>query len=537
MRIAPLLLVGLCLLLFTASATTDLALPGPQDDEVKHGALAVDLLRPPFPYSRDYTLRLGDQPLPFGISPHSGAFKSYLLWPLFALFGPTVELNRGLSIFWGLLILIFSYRFLAEHAGRWPALVAIFFLALDSSFIFYSKLDEGPVVEILLWMVICLWSFARFGRTRQWEYLTIGLIAAVLGMYSHITFIWFVLPCFLAVPILFFKELRTLLNKRVLPLFIPAALCFLAIFFYWCIGNRRLLSNQPPGWTGVFVIFERLATQGGIVPEIFFGRFMNKNLPIPGIQTRPLTDLFLIASVPFLAYRQGLKSRFLRFCFLVALMMLGGIAFTPMGTVGSSMYRFHRLMPFYLFLIFFAGTSVYEAILSFVRFKREPWHVRLIALGLLLLALFSLGGQVALKWELDRAIRRMGGKGFWSDGIYSVAETLERGKWEKTICFDWGYASLVLLGKGKIPLGIPPWDVYTASDDERLRRLSQMMQKASPQVLFLLNPVRKYKGSVSVQELHETAEGIRKKVRLEYLFHDREGDPIYAAYTIHDAAY
>ena len=531
MRALHLLLLGLCLLLFTRLATTDLALPGPQDDEIKHGALAVDLLRPPFPHSRDYALRLGDQPFPFGITPHAGALKSYLLWPFFALFKPSVEIVRIFTIFLGLLVLVFSYLFLLEHAGRWPAFFAVLLLSLDASFIFYSKLDEGPIIEQLLWFVVCLWTFGRFGRTRQMGYFVVGLVASIFGIYSHITFIWFVVACCLALPLCFPQELRTLSKRSTLTLAIPAALCVLIVFLYWYIGERgRFLVDEPHGLSGILVMFERLSTMGGIVPEVLFGRSTNRNLPVLGIETRPLTDIFLIASVAFLLCCGGMKSKFLRFLFLTSAIYLVEVSVTPKGL---NMLRYHRMMPFYIFLIFLAGIAISQNGKILKHFRNEFPGSVIVSFVIFFLAVTSIGGQVSLTQEAIREIRQTGGKGFWSDSIYAVAETLKGKKWETTVCLDWGYTSLVLLGKGKIPLSKPTWNIYTVNEETKLQILSQMIRGASPQVLFLLNLMKKPRGGVTVQEFQEVTQRVDKKLEREYVFYDRKGELLYAAYTVH----
>jgi len=79
MQTFHLCLLGLCLLLFTSFATTDLALPGPQDDECVHACLAMDMMHPPYPFGH-YRLRIGNHPFPFGVDSHTGALKAYMLW-------------------------------------------------------------------------------------------------------------------------------------------------------------------------------------------------------------------------------------------------------------------------------------------------------------------------------------------------------------------------------------------------------------------------------------------------------------------------
>ena len=525
--ILHLFLLGLCLVLFTYFATTDLALPGPQDDESHHAVLAIDLLRPPFPYSPHYTLHFGRQPFPFGVCPHAGALKAYLLWPLFAFWGPSVELARSLNIFFGLLALAFCFSFVLGHFGHFAAFCATLLLALDSSFIFYSKIDESSVIEQIFWLFVLLWAFGRFYRNQRLRDLGIGLSAGILGTYNHITFIWFLVAS-LFVGVLFFpRELSKLFKKKAVYLVIPGALLILTIFFYWLIGGRKLLFTRPPGVLGAFVMFERLSTAGGVLPDVLSGRFTDI-LFIPGIRIRPLTDVLLIVCPLFLLYQGAFRSRVMRFLFLVAGVILLEISLTPR----TFTLRIHRMFFVYIFLILLAGVAVAQSGKVLKNFKAHPTKFSLISLGVVLLTIASIIGQVSLKQEADRRIRQTGGKGFWSDGIYTVAEALEREKWENTVCLDWGYASLIFLTQGEMPLSPMPWSIYV-DQKTKWAKLIQLVHETSPRTLFLLKPSRK-PGSpaVTLQEFKEAVQESGKEARLEHLFCDREGDPLYMAYTI-----
>jgi len=322
-----LLLLGLCLFLFTASATTDLALPGPHEDESYYPSIAIDLMRPPYPFGH-YRLHLGDQPFPFGQSPHVGALEAYLQWPLFGLFGPSVPLARLFTISLGLLVLVFCYLFLSEHFGLWGAFCATLLLSLDSSFIFYSKLDAGPIVEKLLWMLICLWVFGRWVRVHRTRYLIAGILAGVFGIYSHIAFIWFTLACFGAGLLFYRDEIFRLCKRPAVYIVIPGTVCFFAIFFYWLIGDQILLSKGPPGFSGAFVMFERVSVLGGIIPDVLLGGY-SRAIPILAFKTRPITDLFLFASTLFLICYYGKRSKFMRYLFFVAGIIFLEISWTP----------------------------------------------------------------------------------------------------------------------------------------------------------------------------------------------------------------
>jgi len=522
MQAFHLLILGLCLLLFTASATTDLALPGPQDDECVHACLAIDLMRPPHPFSKAYTLHLGNQPFPFGVDPHTGALKAYMLWPFFSLFGPSVEVMRLFTISLGLLTLLFCYLFAREISGPWPAFFSLLLLSLDSSFLFYSKLDAGPIMEQLLWMMVALWSFTQWRKRQRSFYLLLILLSGLFGIYSHITFIWFLSACFVAALLCFPKEALRLFQRPAVYLVIPTTLCMLAIFLYWLVGEKVLLSREPPGFVGASIMLERVSVLAGIIPDVFLGKLTPHLSPLM-MKVRPPTDIFLASSAVFLLCRYRRQTDLVRFLFLVAGIMFLEISWTP----GDFVYLPHRMMVFYLFLIFFGGLAIAQSLHLLRNFKTQPFWLKAASSGILLLAFLSISGQLLLKQEADQKIRQTGGRGFWADEMYPIAETLKRGKWEKVICLDWGIRRpLFLLTKGELFLTEPLWGIPA---DEKVKQeiLLQIVQQASPHTLFLLKP----EGGV-VPKLREVAREISRRIRLEQIFRDRGGDPLCMAYTV-----
>ncbi len=524
MRILRLCLIGLCLALFTASATTDLGLPGPHDDEIYYACVALDLLRPPHP-SGEYTLHIGNRPLPFGTSPHTGAFESYLLWPLFTLFGPRVELARLFTVFLGAVTLLFFYFLAQERFGFWGSFFALLLLSLDASFLFYSKLDCGPILEQLLWTFLLFWSFFQWQRGGERRYLFLMGTGALLGIYNHIAFIWVGIAFGVAAFLFYRRDILRLFKRPVLFFVFPCLSMFLVIFLYWLFGQREWLLRDIPGFKGTFVMFERLSTMGGLLPDILLSRRM-KTLP-SWEMPRPLTDIFLIVSLFYFFYAKGRHSKEAWFLLCVSGLLLLQMALTPGGFVIFP----HRMMVFYVFLVLFSGAAVSHACQVLGRMKSKPTLSRVASIGILLLALLSIGGQIALKQKGDRHIRHHGGKGHWSDGIYVVAETVEREGWEEIVCLDWGQRPLFLLTGGRLPIGSRPWEI-TVSPPIKSRLLSQMLREANSQTLFLVNPVRRFVGGVTIEELETAVKQTGKTLKREYLFHDREGEPIYAAYTV-----
>lgn len=513
MRAFHLSLVGLCLILFTASATNDLALPGPHVDEMAHACLALDMTRPPHPFSRDYTLHIGAQPFPFGVDPHTGALKAYLLWPLFALFGPSVELVRLFTIFLGLTTLLFFYLFCRDIFSRWPAFWGLLLLSLDSSFIFYSKLDAGPIVEQLLWMMTGLWSFFKWRNSPRLFYLFLGLSSGLLGIYSHVAFIWFILAFSFALWGIRKEEFKRLFGKETLPWVIFFSILSLTIFIYWLIQQSlHFPYGQLAGIRDVVLMFERLSTCAGIVPEVLRGYWSEQSCPVQ-MDTRPLTDFFFVSVLLFLWRYHWTKRVQFFFLFLGA-----GVVQMALTPENLGIYP-HRMMLFYIFFPFLSGVAVQRAWMILQSPNSFFGIKRIISTVLLLLFFFSVIGQCTLTQEAIRAIRETGGRGFWSDATYALAEYLKKERWKRIICLNSGF-------KGR--LSIPLRMEVLIEEVYQIEQLKEEMEGAkTPETLFLI-----YNDKVSTTMFEQAAREIGGRPLLDRIFKQRGRWPVYLVYRL-----
>jgi len=218
----------------------------------------------------------------------------------------------------------------------------------------------------------------------------------------------------------------------------------------------------------------------------------------------------------------------MRYLFFVAGIIFLEISWTP----GDFVFLPHRMMAFYIFLIFFGGIAVAQSCKVLKNFKDQSIGLRMTSFGILLLAFVSILGQVALKQEADEKIRQTGGKGFWSDAIYRVAYFVEQGGWEETVCLDWDLRRpLFVLTKGEILLTAPLENIATNPTMKR-QMLGRLIQEASPRTLFLLYPEQIWRDGVDMKDFRMAAQNIRRELKLEQVFLDREGEPLYFAYTV-----
>lgn len=402
--------------------------------------------------------------------------------------------------------------------GVWPACWALLVLSLDSAFIFYAKLDVGPITEKLMWMMLCLWTLSEWGRSRKYPYLFVGLMGAAIGMYSHISFIWFILASSSSLFLLFRKEIRTLPGKRDRFSIGIAAVLLSTFFLYWLIGARDLLRLPILGFSGTLVLLQRLATEAGGIPDILGERFREL------IRVRPISDLFFVVSTVFLL--SSVRDRAVKFILILMSFLLIQISLTP-GAIPA-----HRVMLLYIFFPMVAGLSIEKSIRSLCS-GGDDRIVKWFFSGIVVvLAILSLGGQLLLTKEVTRAIKTSGGTGVWSDEIYHLAEYLKKGKWKKVVCVDWGFRkNLFLLTKGEVLLEEPLWEWEDAQKmEEDLKRMSRGAERGT---LFLLHPEVYWVGGYPTVEQFEEivrqsgATAVRQKT-----FYEKNGKPVYFVYVI-----
>jgi hypothetical protein len=191
-------LVALALAYFAVMATRQIALPGLYFDEVLQvrPALGGPVARRVFG-------------IPLLNIPYIGALKTYIYFPIFALFGVSPETIRLPTIFISLLTLIVTFKLARLHFRPLYSALLVLLMAVDPIFIFMSKADYGPIVLMMFFKMLVLYFFFRFIRTSLLRYLWGVAIACGLGLFNEFNFIWFVLALLVAAVVVYRKELRS----------------------------------------------------------------------------------------------------------------------------------------------------------------------------------------------------------------------------------------------------------------------------------------------------------------------------------------
>jgi hypothetical protein len=130
--------------------------------------------------------------VPVLLMDYIGALKAWLYWPIFKLFGvsvwsirlPVVLLTAG-GLWW-----------LAGVVRReWGAAMAVlvaFLLALDASFVHYTRFDTGPNAIELFLKIATVAGWLRFVATGRVRYVVGVGGALLLGLFNKLNFVWYI---------------------------------------------------------------------------------------------------------------------------------------------------------------------------------------------------------------------------------------------------------------------------------------------------------------------------------------------------------
>ena len=236
--------------IYLCCSLVHLELPGLHYDEVLFANAAMGNVDGSFVA---WEIHIGRSKLPVMLMPYIGALKAYLYAPIFAIFKPGVIAVRLPTVILGLLTLILTFVVVKPWLGEKVALVTLFLLASDPTFIFTNKLDWGPAALMMVLRMASLYLLQRWlVAAKPWLLALAGLLLG-LGIYEKVIFIWFVAALLIAFPICFWQRVKSPMSLRALSLFLGCFVlgcCPLIAYnlrFHWMTLNNPNKLNLSPG--------------------------------------------------------------------------------------------------------------------------------------------------------------------------------------------------------------------------------------------------------------------------------------------------
>ena len=239
LRVALLLCVA-----FFAFGCVFMPYTGAQYDEV----LFASPIYPP--HIGEFFLETPIGKLPVMVMTYVGAVKTWLLWPLLKLFGPSHVVMRLPMLVAATVSIFLFFLALRRLVTPWIAVLATALLATDVNYLLTSVFDWGPVALQHLFLTFALYGGIRFAQERQRRWLIAACFAVGLGLWDKAISIW-LLGGFGAALLLVYPRQMWQLAKSPRTV-VPAVLAFVLgcsplIYYNWVKPLKTFTSDVSVG--------------------------------------------------------------------------------------------------------------------------------------------------------------------------------------------------------------------------------------------------------------------------------------------------
>jgi hypothetical protein len=455
---------------------------------------------------------------PVMILSYLGALKTWLYWPFVDSLSAALIRLPGIAL--ATVSLICAVLLAARLYGRSAAVLTALLLAVDPTFLFYQRLDWGPVAINICLRTVSLLLLVQWREDGgDWRLPVAGLLLG-LGLYDKLTFAWYLLGLLLALGV----------THRDWPRPRLSVLAFSALAF--CVGALPLLSynlifslasfrEQPlmvHGASWVATVLHRLALMENVLSGEALYWNVNQHdlsctLPAPACfairVVRAATPALVAVGFLLAATWRGL-GRHLPTRLLLAL--VGSTAFFLVTVARVGPHHVPILLPFTHVLL--AGLAVSLAA------RGRAWRTAIACTVAVMVA-----GQLGTSLATAASFRTTCGRGLWSGAVYALADEVARTPARAVYVADWGIAA-------QLRALVPDADVHEVAfaleeaPDER-------------QVDDVLAEVRDHAGLLVLHDPHATEfavarrraiAGLRAMGVAPHAVHrlaDREGSPVF----------
>jgi 4-amino-4-deoxy-L-arabinose transferase-like glycosyltransferase len=529
------ILISIAIFLFFSLSC--LELPGLHYDEANFADAALGKVKDGFVA---YHIEIFGKKLPLMVMNYIGAVKSALYAPIFRIFGTGVISVRAPVIVIGSITLLTSFLLYRSMFGGRIAVIGLLLFAADPTFIFSNKLDWGPVSLMLALEVASLYFLWRWKAEKKRIFLGFAGFILGLGLYNKIIFIWYITAVFCALLLLFREDLKQLLRRSNLILFLPALIlgCFPLIVFNIDIplgtfrhqqvapkrGNEifnhgyHLFRGTLDG-SGVFYFInqEELTAPSSIIQTDTTEEkrsWIRSLAGLPWIARSPL-PLFLAGSMALIlalwSFRRLRRKK--EILFLMTQLAVGGTLICLAPQAGGA----HHAMVIYPFVFGIVAFAIGE--LGFLLAKSKANIAAAVFLLPLLLS------QMIVDVRYLASFPETGGVGNWSDAIYELSDFVRLHPEKNTILMDWGFGNqFSLLGGKKLRK-----EDFICVDGNPEICMESLLARTDSLLVFHIPPFETRPLFESFKQVLETHPN---KVRLLKTFFQRDGRPIYAVFEV-----
>ncbi len=531
--------------LFLALTLYQIDLPGLHYDEAFEVVPAMQLLKgQPVNAFRESALPLFGKEFPLMTQDYIGALNTYGSLPFLLIGGVSVASLRGYAIAVGLLTLLLVYGFTAELSGRrWGGLIAVTLLAVNPTFIFWTR--QGIFVTAITAAigVAAAWSWLRWQRRRNFRYALLGAFLFGLGLYAKLLFVWLIVALFIALA-LFNSKLKikpeTKNLKQLFYLLLAGALGMWPLLVYNLQTGgtfKNVGQNSATSYYGVdnlAVLSNLTARIKQLVTLLNSGHFwylgqVHRNPLYPlifglafivalwlGVRYKKTTPLIPFAVIGLVVLQSIVTVSALWITHFALIMVWPAIALATVSvtiydtsTALSTGLRFTQIRPF-------ANSPIRK-------FAHSLFTIH-YSLFIIIALLFT--SEACTTWRYHRVLTFSGGLSAHSDAVYDMADWLDQNVAGPVVAMDWGLsAPVTYLTGGRIT----PIEVfgYSWGDASRFQQIIAPHLKPKTSIFLWRSPDETiFHRSAEFQALYKPL-GLEEDI-LE-AFYERSGRPVYGA--------
>jgi 4-amino-4-deoxy-L-arabinose transferase-like glycosyltransferase len=352
--------------------------------------------------------------IPLMIFPYTGALKSWLYDPIFAVLGTSTTKIRLPAVLIASAGLLLLYPALRDLVNRSVAALAVVALCFDNSIFWLTRDDVGPSAISLFLECAAVFCVARLAGTRRLRWVVLLLAVLGLGVFNKLNFIWIVNAAAAVSVVIVVRQRRSLrkdwrmLATWAIGLAILYA-CFGLYYFTNHIGSidARTFQGSLLGYTWP----QFSAGTAAIISGTWFYDYALKSLSPNYVVVWVVLALFALGLLASITYRRTRNLAIAGFGLATIVIAVQNLI-TPQATAGW------HYISIYPFITIVASYGVYAAARSLLRSDVQ------VAGTMGVIAISALVYDGALMGRYFDALNREPKFSAWSPAIYQLSNEL-----------------------------------------------------------------------------------------------------------------
>lgn len=418
---------------------------GYEMDEALYVESAVYMLRgsgtPPFVHEAASWIQVFGRRWPLMIIPYVGAAKAYVALPLFGILGIGTEVARLSGVLLGGLGIAGLVTLIGTQVSPAAGLIAGVFLGIHPSYLDLTIFDNGGVAVWMAAMGLAALALTNYLRRRSTLCALLLGIAAGLGIWARVNFLWLLTSVIVAALVVFGR--RAVPPKRHLVALVAGGLLgSLPLILYEVaskLGTLRFISSTRQPLSG-HLIAQRLRALAEVMISDREQRVIWGGPPVTSWEIgvgAGLLGLVLLALLAPIGSGHPAISQWRR-AFALSAVLLAAILLT--SRLHIQQHHLVAVLP-----LVFAGL----AILSVEAARRLRPAIPVLAIAAAGLAVLYLSWDV----RIDRGLRETGGRRAFSSAIDDVSRYLESHPVapDRLKILNWGFQNnLYVVSRGTV---------------------------------------------------------------------------------------